>query len=80
MGLRLARARLSGSPDGARAEPDLSWLSPEQVAELGPVLPRTVTVCPVFVGEIMSETDRLLPLQRKMERYLRQRRPAGLAD
>ena len=57
-------------PDGTRAEPDLSWLSPEQIAELGPILPRTVTVCPAFTGEIMSETDRLLPLQRKMERYM----------
>ena len=56
--------------DGTRAEPDLSWLSPEQVAGFGPVLPRTVTVCPAFVGEIMSETDRLPPLQRKMERYM----------
>ena len=69
-GLTLSSRTIVRLPDGARAEPDLSWLSPEQVVELGPVLPRTVTVCPTFVGEIMSETDRLPPLQRKMERYI----------
>ena len=69
-GLTLSSRTIIRLPDGTRAEPDLSWLSPEQVTELGPVLPRTVTVCPAFVGEIMSETDRLPPLQRKMERYM----------
>ncbi len=69
-GLTLSSRTIIRLPDGARAEPDLSWLSPEQVAEFGPVLPRTVTVCPAFVGEIMSETDRLPPLLRKMERYI----------
>ena len=69
-GLTLSSRTIVRLPDGGRAEPDLSWLSSNQIAELGPVLPRTVTVCPVFVGEIMSETDRLPPLQRKMERYI----------
>ena len=69
-GLTLSSRTIIRLPDGTRAEPDMSWLSPEQVTELGPVLPRTVTVCPTFVGEIMSETDRLPPLQRKMERYI----------
>ena len=58
-------------PDGARAEPDLSWLSPRQMEELLALgLDRAITVCPVFVGEIMSGSDRLPPLQRKMERYI----------
>ena len=58
-------------PDGARCEPDLCWLSPAQVAELGPVRSdRAITICPVFVAEIMSASDRLPPLQRKMERYV----------
>ena len=58
-------------PDGSRLRPDALWLSPEQVAALPPVaddLP--ITVCPVFVVEIASGTDRLPPLQRKMERYI----------
>ena len=58
-------------PDGSRIRPDALWLSPAQVAALPPVaddLP--ITVCPAFVVEIMSGTDRLPPLQRKMERYI----------
>lgn len=58
-------------PDGSRAEPDLSWVSPEQLEVLLPLgLGRAIDLCPVFVGEIMSGTDRLSPLQRKMERYI----------
>lgn len=57
-------------PDGTRAEPDASWLSPEQMALLGPISSRAITVCPAFVAEIMSRTDTLPPLQRKMERYV----------
>ena len=57
-------------PDGARAEPDMSWLSPEQLALVAPISSRPITVCPAFVAEIMSGTDTLPPLLRKMERYI----------
>ena len=58
-------------PDGTRAEPDLSWLSPDQMEELPPISAgRPISVCPVFIGEILSRTDRLPDLQRKMERYI----------
>ena len=59
-------------PDGSRLRPDALWLSPEQVAALPPIAADdgAITVCPVFVAEIMSGTDRLPPLQRKMERYI----------
>ena len=57
-------------PDGTRTEPDASWLSPEQLVLLGPISSRAITVCPAFVAEIMSGTDTLPPLQRKMERYI----------
>ena len=58
-------------PDGTRAEPDAAWLSPEQVAALGPIASnRAITLCPAFMAEIMSGTNRLPPLQRKMERYV----------
>ena len=58
-------------PDGTRAEPDAAWLSPEQVTALGPIVSnRAITFCPAFMAEIMSGTDRLPPLQRKMERYI----------
>ena len=58
-------------PDGSRIRPDALWLSPEQVAALPPVSEdKAITVCPAFVAEIMSGTDTLPPLRRKMERYM----------
>ena len=58
-------------PDGSRIRPDALWLSPEQVAALPPVSDDgAITVCPAFVAEIVSSTDRLPPLHRKMERYI----------
>ena len=59
-------------PDGSRIRAGCAvWLSPEQVAALPPVSDdKAITVCPVFVAEIMSGTDRLPPMQRKMERYI----------
>ena len=58
-------------PDGSRTEPDLSWVSPQQLEVLLPLgLGRAIDLCPIFVGEIMSGSDRLPPLQRKMERYI----------
>ena len=57
-------------PDGSRVQPDATWLSPEQMALLEPISSRAIDVCPAFVAEIMSGTDRLPPLQRKMERYM----------
>ncbi len=58
-------------PDGSRIRPDALWLSPEQVAALPPVADGgAITVCPAFVAEIMSGTDTLPPLQRKMEQYI----------
>ena len=48
-GLTLSSRTIIRLPDGARAEPDMSWLSPEQVTELGPIsLPRTVDRLPGF--------------------------------
>ena len=58
-------------PDGSRAEPDATWLSPEQLDRLRPQgMSRAITECPAFVAEIMSGTDRRPSLQLKMERYV----------
>lgn len=58
-------------PDGSRIRPDALWLSPEQVAALPSAAEdRAITVCPAFVAEIVSGTDTLPPVQRKMERYI----------
>ena len=58
-------------PDGSRIRPDALWLSPEQVATLPPISAGgPITLCPAFVAEIVSGTDTLPPLQRKMEIYM----------
>ena len=58
-------------PDGARIRPDALWLAPEQVAALPPVSAGgAITVGPAFVAEIVSGTDTLPPLQRKMAQYI----------
>ena len=57
-------------PDGSRVKPDAAWLSPAQLAELPIRSDRAITLCPAFGAEIMSGSDRLPPMQRKMERYI----------
>ncbi len=57
-------------PDGTRVQPDAAWLSPEQMELLMPITSRAIDLCPTFVAEIMSGTDTLPPLQRKMELYI----------
>ena len=59
-------------PDGGdRVEPDALWLSPQQVATLPPLSAGgSIKACPAFIAEVMSRTDRLRTLQRKMERYI----------
>lgn len=58
-------------PNGATRSPDTSWipsdrwnaLSAEQQESFAPI-------CPDFVIELRSKSDRLAPLQRKMQEYL----------
>ena len=58
-------------PDDSRVRPDALWLSPQQVAQLPPVSAGgAITLCPTFIVEIISASDTLPPLQRKMERYI----------
>ena len=57
--------------DGAKLSPDVSWirrerwdaLSEEQKNDFAPI-------CPDFVVELRSKSDRLRPLQEKMEEYM----------
>ena len=70
-GRSLASRAILRLPDGTRAEPDAAWLSPEQVAAIQPLSESVaITLCPAFVAEIMSSSDRLPPLQDKMENYI----------
>jgi Uma2 family endonuclease len=50
--------------NGARRSPDASWIAKSRIAELGPVTRGTFYhLCPDFVIELRSETDRLPKLR-----------------
>ncbi|MBM4255788.1 MAG: Uma2 family endonuclease [Deltaproteobacteria bacterium] len=58
-------------PNGAKRSPDVSWIRKERLATLSEeeqegVLP----LCPDFVLELRSPTDRLADLQEKMQEYI----------
>jgi len=58
---------------GETASPDAAWASDECLARaraLPPVPGKFFPLCPDFVVQLRSPTDRLPPLQAKMERYI----------
>lgn len=58
-------------PNGAIRSPDASWLSPERLAGLTPEERRGFSrVCPDFVVELRSPSDRLADLQDKLREYI----------
>jgi Uma2 family endonuclease len=58
-------------PNGAIRSPDASWLPEERVAQLSEhQRERFAPVCPDFVLELWSSSDRLRDLQDKMHEYL----------
>lgn len=58
-------------PNGAIRSPDASWVSRERWETLTPEDKATFPkVCPDFVVELRSGSDRLKPLQDKMKEYL----------
>lgn len=58
-------------PNGARRSPDASWVRRERWEDLTPEQRKGfVPLCPDFVVELRSETDRLSTLQAKMREYL----------
>jgi Uma2 family endonuclease len=58
-------------PDGSMRAPDAAWISYERLAQVPPEeLKKFAHVCPDFVVELASESDRLRELQQKMERWL----------
>jgi Uma2 family endonuclease len=58
-------------PNGATRSPDLSWIRLDRWNAI-PKKQRKkfAPICPDFVVELRSETDRLVPLKRKMEEYI----------
>ena len=58
-------------PNGAMRSPNASWVPNSRLAELTPEdLDRFIPICPDFVLELRSDTDRLTALQAKMQEYM----------
>lgn len=56
-------------PNGATKSPDAAWLSPEKMARISPekIEDSFIPEVPDFVAEILSKSDSLKKLQKKME-------------
>jgi Uma2 family endonuclease len=60
-------------PNGARRSPDASWTLKSRAQQLGPKMRKSFWhLCPEFVIEVKSDSDRLNVLQRKMVEYMEQ--------
>lgn len=58
-------------PNGAKRSPDVSWIRNERWEALSETQKNSVShICPDFVVELRSKTDRLKPLQDKMQEYM----------
>lgn len=58
-------------PNGAMRSPDASWVSNERLATVTPEQrSKFLPLCPDFVIELRSPTDRLATLQEKMAEYM----------
>jgi Uma2 family endonuclease len=58
-------------PNGAKRSPDVSWMRKERWDGLTPEQRNEFThICPDFVVELRSKTDRLRTLQAKMKEYI----------
>lgn len=58
-------------PSGATLSPDAAWISKERIAPFAKAQRRKfISVCPEFVVEVMSPSDRLRTAQRKMHDWI----------
>jgi Uma2 family endonuclease len=58
-------------PNGATRSPDVAWVRLERLSALTPEEKRAfLPLCPDFVVELRSPTDRLASLQAKLEEYV----------
>jgi Uma2 family endonuclease len=57
-------------PNGAVRSPDAAWVSTERLVALNPNPEGFLPLAPDFVIELRSASDRLKPLQDKMQEYL----------
>ncbi len=60
-------------PNGARRSPDASWTLKTRINELGEAKRKSFWhLCPDFVIEVKSETDRLKHVRGKLQEYIEQ--------
>jgi len=58
-------------PNGAERAPDAAWVSRSRLAALtGEERERFLPLCPEFVVELLSATDRLATVKNKMKEYM----------
>jgi Uma2 family endonuclease len=58
-------------PNGAERSPDAAWVNRSRLAALTPAeRERFIPLCPEFVVELRSPTDRLSPLKTKLKEYM----------
>src|SRR5215471_13195598 len=57
-------------PNGAKRSPDASWISKARWRQLSEEEREESPICPDFVIELRSESDRLKDLTEKMEEYI----------
>jgi Uma2 family endonuclease len=76
--IRDGRGKVSGAtaafilPTGAALSPDAAWVSNHRLAQLSREQRRKfLPICPEFVIELMSPSDRLPAAQQKMEEWVR---------
>ncbi len=71
LGVVFSSAGLFSLPQGGDRAPDVAWVKRERWQALSPEEQEGIPpICPDFVIELRSRTDRLAPLQAKMQEYL----------
>jgi Uma2 family endonuclease len=71
LGIVFSSSTIFSLPKGGDRSPDVAWISLEKWEKLTPEEREGFPpICPDFVIELRSKSDRLKPLQEKMQEYL----------
>ncbi len=71
LGFVFSSSTIFSLPKGGDRSPDVAWVSSEKWNNLTPAQREGFPpICPDFVIELRSKSDRLKPLQEKMQEYL----------
>ena len=71
LGLVFSSSTVFNLPNGGSRSPDVAWIRRERWETLTPIQRQKFPpICPDFVIELRSPSDRLKPLQEKMQEYL----------